>query len=76
MTIEASNDKKYAELKRSLHNSMSEGHNHYPEDRQHAHTMLSKYKPASGNNRRYDRNNRNGPLDKETSNLGGVSFYQ
>ena len=42
MMIEASNDKKYAELKRSLHNSMSEGHNRYPEDRQRARTMLSK----------------------------------
>ena len=77
MMIEASNDKKYAELKRSLHNSMSEGHNRYPEDRQRARTMLSKYKPASvTNNRRIDRNGRNGPVDEETSNLGGVSFYQ
>ena len=30
LMIEASNDRKYGEMKRSLQNSMAEGHNQYP----------------------------------------------
>ena len=76
MIIKAANNKKYAELKCLLHNSMSEEHNRYPEDRSRARMVLSKYKPPSGNNRRNIRDNRNGTPDEETSNLGDISFYQ
>jgi hypothetical protein len=45
MMIEAANDKKFDEYRRSLQNSMSEGHNRYPTGKAAAYTMLSKYQP-------------------------------
>ena len=38
MLVECAKEKKYRELKRSLHNIMADGHNRYPEDREKART--------------------------------------
>ena len=42
LMIEASNDRKYGEMRRSLHNSMAEGHNRYPPNKATAYTMIGK----------------------------------
>lgn len=82
MLIESANDKRYGELKRSLQNSMAEGHNRYPEDRARARTLLSKYKapigptstPASESQPNDHRRRRDNGRDDNTH--GGVSFFQ
>ena len=43
LLIEDSNDRKYGEMKRSLQNSMAEGHNRYPPNKAIAYTMISKF---------------------------------
>ena len=68
LIIEASNDRKYGEMKRSLHNSMAEGHNRYPPNKATAYTMISKFVPE----RNQDRNH----SSVQDSPATGVSFYQ
>ena len=68
LMIEASNDRKYGEMKRSLQNSMAEGHNQYPPNKATAYTMISKFVLE----RNQDRNH---SLVQESPTTG-VSFYQ
>ena len=48
MMVEAENDKYFHKYKRSLQNSMSEGKNRYPLNKEMAYTILSKYKKTLG----------------------------
>ena len=68
LMIEASNDRKYGEMKRSLQNSMAEGHNQYPPNKATAYTMISKFVPERNQDR-----NRSSVQDSPAT---GVSFYQ
>ena len=67
LMIEASNDRKYGEMKRSLQNSMAEGHNRYPPNKATAYTMISKFVPERNQDR-----NRSSIQDSPAT---GVSFY-
>ena len=68
LMIEASNGRKYGEIKRSLQNSMAEGHNRYPPNKATAYTMISKFFPE----RNQDRNR----ISVQDSPATGVLFYQ
>ena len=54
LIIEASNDRKYGEMKRSLQNSMAERHNRYPPNKATAYTMISKFLPERNRNSAHD----------------------
>ena len=68
LIIEASNNRKYGEMKRSLHNSMAEGHNRYPPNKATAYTMISKFVP--------ERNQESNRSSVHNSPATGVLFYQ
>jgi hypothetical protein len=80
MMIESANDKKFDEYRRSLQNSMSEGHNRYPTGKAAAYTMLSKYQP---NKKKYEsvvntsnvQRSRSSTRTRDTP-ASRISFYQ
>ena len=64
LMIEASSDRKYGEMKRSLQKSMAEVNNRYPPNKATAYIMISKFVPDRNRSSAHD------------SPATGVSFYQ
>ena len=69
LLVESANDKKYRYLKKLLINSMTQGHNRYPNSKASKYTMLCKYVPDLTNNKNNSTTTRNSPVS-------GVSLYQ